>query len=373
MAKVKNQKQKERGVFPGLLDFWDAISWIALLFHDSLAGAIAGLGIVLLIARLFGEEKKIPFMLSSIAISIAVGLLLKPLFSQIRPCEFEPSTIPCPQDFAMPSSHSLAAFSLVFSSAGNRSFPAYLAFALLIAYSRLHLGVHSLEQVAAGAALALFAHFLTETAWKSAGWRIPEQVRLRSQHKTSAKNRWEDARQAVHFSACAALVIFAFAFGTEAAFYLVSALFFAGILLSHFALSGTSIPVASQMLSWLEREDGKAGFGALSLAAGCLAILAVLPSLSQAAAAIWILGAGDSASTFFGRRGKIPLFYNKKKTAEGTAAFFLACLPAALLAGWEALAVSAAAAFLESLQADADDNLSVSVCCLVGLEMLGGH
>ncbi|MCX8195453.1 MAG: phosphatase PAP2 family protein [Candidatus Micrarchaeota archaeon] len=370
MAKVKNQKQKERGVSWAFGSLQEALFGLALFFHDSLHGTLAGLAFLFAVSKICKEEKKAPFLLTSIFFALILGLVLKPLFSQERPCEAAPSAVACPQDFAMPSSHALLAFSLVFGSLGNLSFPAYLAFALFIGYSRMHLGVHTFEQVAAGAALALLAHFLAESFWRLLGWRIPEQIKLTSRHKIAEAKGMEDIRQLVHFFLCAILAAAALFLGTQAALRIVAAAFSAGIVLSHFVLSGAKIPIVSRILDYLEREQSSAGFGAMTLVAGCLAFLAIIPDASKAVSAIWILGAGDSASTWIGRRGRIPIFYNKKKTVEGTAAFFLACLPAALLAGWAAVIISAIAAISESLQKDADDNLIIALACLIGFELL---
>ena len=56
---------------------------------------------------------------------------------------------------------------------------------------------------------------------------------------------------------------------------------------------------------------------------------------------------------------------------EGSLAFFIACLPSALLSGAPALAVAAAASVAESLHSHIDDNLLIAIVCVVGFKLLG--
>jgi len=182
----------------------------------------------------------------------------------------------------------------------------------------------------------------------------------------------EDERQAFHFfigAFCIALLIF---FGVEMSAYICGVALVLGLVLLHLKLSGYSIWPFDWFLSRFERPGVLSGYGAITLAAGVLAILTLLSSEEQMLASLVILGFGDAASTFIGKRSKLKLPYSKKKTVRGSVAFFLASLPAALFAGLPALAVAFFATIAEGLESGVDDNLIISLVCVVGFRLIGG-
>ena len=85
----------------------------------------------------------------------------------------------------------------------------------------------------------------------------------------------------------------------------------------------------------------------------------------EIAAAIVALAAGDSAATIFGIRGRHPLPYNRRKTVEGSVAFFVFSLPACLFVGWMGVALAAIAAAVESLATPVDDNLLIPITAIL--------
>ena len=68
----------------------------------------------------------------------------------------------CPVDFAFPSGHATVAFLFAAASIGLPASFFFLPFAVFVGWSRLFLGVHTLDQVVGGAALAFVAFFLAE-------------------------------------------------------------------------------------------------------------------------------------------------------------------------------------------------------------------
>lgn len=92
-------------------------------------------------------------------------LAAKSLIMQPRPCLSSDSMIPCPLDYSLPSGHAAIAFTLLIAFIGKRSFPFYWVFALLVAYSRFYLGVHTFEDLAAALVLAPIAYQLADILW----------------------------------------------------------------------------------------------------------------------------------------------------------------------------------------------------------------
>jgi len=78
---------------------------------------------------------------------------------------------------------------------------------------------------------------------------------------------------------------------------------------------------------------------------------------------VLVLAVGDSFSTLVGKFfGKNPFFYTKKKTAEGTVAFFVSVYIVLLILFEdyrEAVLISSLSAFVESFEEGPDDNLTI--------------
>lgn len=182
----------------------------------------------------------------------------------------------------------------------------------------------------------------------------------------------EDERQIFHIFLALCSLSLVLLFGVPAASLMVAALLLAGLVLVHAKLSGRSLGALEALVARFERHGVTPGYGALTIAAGTLAILTLISKPEHMLASLAILGFGDAASTLAGMRSRQPLPYNRKKTWGGTLAFFLASAPAFLFAGWPALAVAAAAAIAESLESKIDDNLTIAVVCVICFRLFGG-
>src|SRR5438445_13724842 len=152
---------------------WPAPRWIRRLAiaatraGDGWLWYLTGLSILLL----GGPERLTAVASAGSAALIGVGLfmLLKKLSGRKRPCEIEPhcwATLLPPDQFSFPSGHTITAFAVAI---GLGEFypallPVLLLFALLIATSRILLGMHFLSDVVVGAllgtGLALTSHAL---------------------------------------------------------------------------------------------------------------------------------------------------------------------------------------------------------------------
>jgi len=181
----------------------------------------------------------------------------------------------------------------------------------------------------------------------------------------------EDERQIMHalfgvFSI--ALVLF---MGRELASYVLSVMLLLGLILVHVKFSYKSIGLFEHFIRRFDREGVVPGYGALTFVAGALAITTLLETVPAILASLFILGIGDAVSNIVGRRSRRALSYNRKKTVDGTLAFFLSSLPAVLFAGPAAILVAAAAALAESMESEVDDNLIISVVCVVLFRLVG--
>jgi len=181
----------------------------------------------------------------------------------------------------------------------------------------------------------------------------------------------EDCRQALHLAVCLFSMAMVAFLGVQPSAYIVGAVLLAGLCLVHLKLVRRSIGPLEKLVDRFERPGVTPGYGAMTIAAGTLAIMTLIAKPEQILASLIVLGAGDSISNVVGRRGSHKLQHNHEKTYEGSLAFFLSSLPSALFAGIPAVIVAALAATAESLHTNVDDNLLIAIVCVVGFRLLG--
>lgn len=154
MTLLKTGKYKnEPNVTPYMS--WDQ-AWLAFsVFFDTFQWLAFAVGILTALAFL---PRRHVFIQSLLLTGVA-AFALKLFFQQDRPCVLQQALVACPPDFGMPSIHAALAGVFFMAGLGTR-WAALLIFpiALLIAYSRIFLGVHSIEQVVAGFSLAVVAY-----------------------------------------------------------------------------------------------------------------------------------------------------------------------------------------------------------------------
>ncbi|VVC04757.1 Uncharacterised protein [Candidatus Burarchaeum australiense] len=128
---------------------------------------------------------------------------------------------------------------------------------------------------------------------------------------------------------------------------------------------GKRTPPADYFIDSLERKSAPPAQGALWYVVGTIIALTFISSFSGVAAAIFILAIADAISTLAGIWGTHPLPYNKKKTVEGTVAFFITGLASCVFIGPAALPLSLLTSIIESLDQRLDDNLTIPIACVI--------
>lgn len=297
-------------------------------------------------------------IVSVISLSFLLALALKPALGLLRPCAFgAQSGVPCPDDFSLPSVHSAVAFGLAAATIGLRTFPVYFIWGLLIGLSRIYLNVHTVSDVGAAMALALFSTAIIDVLGISEGIFTSKSAHRNFGRKILARD--ELSRKAVQAAIGAIVIGACLYFGSEFAVQAVAYCLAFGIVLFHLKSYRFSMPIIDTILHYLERPGAPAGFGALNFFIGILISLTLIPDLGLALSTVFILSVSDGAAAFFGISGKSTLPYNRYKTLRGSGAFFLFALPAFLIGGAPALVIAALATLIESLPLPIDDNLSI--------------
>jgi undecaprenyl-diphosphatase len=147
---------------------WRAPRWFRILMIGATRGGDGwlwyGLGLILLV---YGGEQRFAAIAaagSSAVAGIFLFRALKRTSRRKRPCEIEPHcwafALP-PDKYSFPSGHSITAFAVAVTLGLFYPFlqPCLLALALLIAASRIILGMHFLSDVIAGSALGVALGF----------------------------------------------------------------------------------------------------------------------------------------------------------------------------------------------------------------------
>lgn len=183
-------------------------------------------------------------------------------------------------------------------------------------------------------------------------------------------------RQLVHASGIA-LVPLAFVFGKTfvgAASLVLSLIIF--ILAEHKNANGKKIRAGKSNVSPVhsvfekfERSGGNYR-GAFYFYIASAVSLFLFP-LSVAALSITVLALGDSFSTAAGIFGKRKIFYNRKKTWEGTlAGFFVSFASCFLINPYLAFPAAFFGMLAESLPLEIDDNLTIPILTGVALSVI---
>jgi undecaprenyl-diphosphatase len=133
-----------------------ALTFVAALIDNDVLFAALVVAIVLA-TELRNEKRKKIF--AALALALVLSFAIKEMYQVKRPCIPELLKVACPDSYSFPSMHAALAFTLMLSFINKKSYPAYLAFALFIGFTRIYLGVHTLEDVAASTVVAAIAYY----------------------------------------------------------------------------------------------------------------------------------------------------------------------------------------------------------------------
>lgn len=176
----------------------------------------------------------------------------------------------------------------------------------------------------------------------------------------------ETKRQAVHFLVCMAALATVLLFSRTWLLAVAFSVLLVGSLLINMTMRNSKIHLVEWFVNEFEREGVRLpGWGSACLATGVLILAAYVREPAGIAVGLVVLGIGDGVSTLVGRRGSHNLPWNRKKTAEGTLAFFAGSLAAWIFIGPLSVLLAAICALTESLDLGIDDNLLIPVVCAV--------
>ncbi|MEK6953728.1 MAG: phosphatase PAP2 family protein [Candidatus Micrarchaeota archaeon] len=309
-----------------------------------------------LLALAFSRNRRI--LILSFLVVIILTATLKTFYQEDRPCKILPALVDC-TDYGFPSGHTITSILLPAATLGSFAFFMFLPLSVLIAFSRIYLGVHTLNQVVGGISLGLFVYFALE--------RLHNQAEKYRQKKNRSLALLENGRQIIHILGGFAIIGMLYFFGLNqegllSVELILLALLISGMMLINMRMLGMWIGPFNHILAKFDRKnDIFPGRGPLMYLVGILMILSYSGNFNFMLGAIAMFAAGDGAATMIGMKwGKNRLIWNGKKSWEGAIAFFAAASIAAFpFIGLSALTYSAILAIIETLDFHIDDNLLI--------------
>lgn len=339
--------------------FWD----VFLLFAEFLETDFALAVLAVLFFGLIVLKRRVSLLVALLLLLVLLPSL-KLAYADARPCAVVPGIIECPFDYGLPSGHA-AAFSLfAIAAVGSWWFFPFALLAIAASYSRVFLGVHSVQQVGAGIAL-VFVLYVIGLALRH---RFHKPVRFGGAWKTARlKTRQEASRKAVHVVLGTVMVLFGVLFGRDALIALLSVALLGLLAVATLLMKGWRLPLLSRVFDEFERDVDLPGKGAMYFVVGSLLVASFSQRFEYALAVIAVLALGDGLATIIGKFfGRARVAWNKAKSWEGTAAFaVVGALAGYVFIGLASVPLALILAFAETLPLDVDDNLLIPFVALL--------
>lgn len=105
-------------------------------------------------------KKRIAVLIIAGLLSAGLALVSKEVYGVERPCWTNGGMVDCPDGYGFPSAHSSAAIVFPLVSFGTSAFILFYFGAIFVFFSRLYLGVHTIDQVVAGMCIGIISYFL---------------------------------------------------------------------------------------------------------------------------------------------------------------------------------------------------------------------
>jgi membrane-associated phospholipid phosphatase len=135
-----------------------ALTAVSLFIDNDVFFVALVLALILLVERRNNKRLKI---ITAIMLAVFAGMALKGIYAIPRPCYGSV----CPPDYSFPSLHAVTVFTLMLAFLDKREYPFFLLFAIFVAFTRLHLGVHTFEDIAAAFPVAILAYHIVDSRW----------------------------------------------------------------------------------------------------------------------------------------------------------------------------------------------------------------
>lgn len=346
------------GAFTWIGGFLDAYTWWAFLFLAAVSYAIY--------PKVRNNKLRVLAFTVALLLASILGLDAKQAYAESRPCWGSASQLKlpyCPEDYAFPSGHTLFSFVFAGASLGTSFFPLFFILAIIVAFSRVYMGVHTITDVTGGVVVGLAAYFAADALLRALYPRmVPESERRKLEKEKRRVPHFEVRRDVAHIVFGTIILAGVWLFGRSGAELVLLLCLFIGMVAMQLRMRGMRAPLFDELFDVLERPGVMPAKGAFMYALGALLALSFLGSQAQAMAVIAVIAWGDGMATIvgelFGKGMRLP--HNQSKSVPGTLAFIAFGTAAAyLFIGVNALWLALACALVETLDLEIDDNFLV--------------
>jgi hypothetical protein len=141
----------------------DIIYSLSLLLHEQYIPALA-VGLLAFFLAMRGRKDfryRALLLIVALSISISLTLLTKTYYQVERPCQGVPGKVDCPETYGFPSAHSSSAIVFPLVAFGDPSFAFFYFMSIVVAGSRIYLGVHTIDQVVGGLCIGIVSYFIS--------------------------------------------------------------------------------------------------------------------------------------------------------------------------------------------------------------------
>ena len=296
-------------------------------------------------------KELLPLLITPIILFLII-MPLKDAFDIERICVEGISKIECPDSYSFPSYHAAVTAFLLPALLNTQFFILYFIFYLVVSFSRIYLGVHTLSDIAGGTIIGVSIYSIIET------YVTKEYKKFKF-----LTSRSEIGRQTFHISFGILVIIFLFLLSQSfaewhaiaIAFFLI--FFYLAILAVSLKLSNIKIPVIDLLFSGVGGRDRFPAEGALWYFLGVLLTVTFLQEFMEIAIVIYILAIGDGISTLVNIPSKryTPSIF-KNKTPFSVFIFAISLLPIILFTGINGIFLIFLCTLAETMKTGINDN-----------------
>lgn len=135
---------------------------IALILETNEGLVVVTVLIIFLTTYFFKQKRNVlPVLLITLLLSVVFAVGTKEIFKEPRLCD-ENSKVACPEGYGFPSTHAALGFALLLPAIGTPGFWVYLVFSVVLAFSRIYLGVHTLFDIVGSMGIAIVAYTISK-------------------------------------------------------------------------------------------------------------------------------------------------------------------------------------------------------------------
>jgi len=299
-------------------------------------------------------KKRIFVFFISLLLTIAAVQFIKLIYPIDRPCVSEVyiDKIECPSTSSFPSTHTASAASLIIFTLGTSLFIPSFLFYLLVAFSRVYLGVHFLIDVIIASSISFSIYLLVNS------FLIPSKTKIAPKSSNLLRGFLH-----LSFGLFIMFILITFSFislyPTLISILILLLILFILLFFLHLDLKGKKHPIINNIINFVSIRDTFPAESAIWFILGTIILLGFIQDINLSIAALYIVTIGDVASAAFSSKKTHKKSIFKNKNIFSFSAFVLFSLPSLLFLGLNGIWIILLAAIIESIDLKVNDNFLI--------------